>query len=82
MTLSIIKLSIFTFLISFNSSAEISNKLKISAEENVYICNGPSSKVYHRSENCKGLNRCSSQIVKVSLSTAQSKGRRACRIEY
>lgn len=55
---------------------------RVSAENYVYLCNGPSSKVYHRTENCKGLNRCSTQITKVSLSTAQSKGRRACRIEY
>lgn len=82
MTFSIIKLSIFTILISFNSSQFFSNKLRISAEENVYLCNGPSSKVYHRSENCKGLNRCSTQILKVSLSTARNKGRKACRIEY
>lgn len=55
---------------------------RVTTEDFVYLCNGPSSKVYHRSEGCKGLNRCSTQIAKVSLSTAKSKGRRACRIEY
>ncbi len=64
------------------SSSSMAGTKRITAEDNVYLCNGPSSKVYHRSNNCKGLSNCSTQIAKVSLSTAQSKGRRACRIEY
>ncbi len=75
-------LSLFTLLLFSISSSANAGKKSISAEEYVYICNGPSSKVYHRSESCKGLNRCSTQIAKVSLSSAKSKGRRACKIEY
>jgi len=76
-------LSLITFLITFSISSPIlAGTKKLTAEGYVYLCNGPSSKVYHRFESCKGLNRCSTQIVKVSLSAAQSKGRRACRIEY
>ena len=52
------------------------------SDNGVYICNGPNSKVYHRSSTCKGLNRCSTQVSKVSISIAASKGRRACKIEF
>ena len=51
-------------------------------EDAVYICNGPNSKVYHKSSSCKGLNRCSTQILKVTQSVANGKGRRACKIEF
>ena len=54
----------------------------IVSDNGVYICNGPNSKVYRRSSTCKGLNRCSTQITKLTLSSATSKGRRACKIEY
>ena len=65
-------------LISFNSKL-----FAINAPDNgVYICNGPNSKVYHRSNTCKGLNRCSTQIIKSTLLSATAKGRRACKIEY
>ena len=33
----------------------------------VYICTGPKSKTYHKYDDCKGLERCSKDIVKVSL---------------
>lgn len=81
--MSLIKnLSLLAFLSFSISSPLFARTKRVIIEDNVYLCNGPSSKVYHRSESCKGLNRCSTQIAKVSLSTAKSKGRRACRIEY
>jgi hypothetical protein len=36
----------------------------------VYICKGPSSKKYHRTETCRGLSNCSTKIYKVSLKEA------------
>lgn len=48
----------------------------------VYICNGPNSKVYHRSSSCKGLSRCSTEIQKTTIQIALNKGRRECRMEY
>jgi hypothetical protein len=75
-------LALFTLLLFSISSSANAGTTRITAEDNVYLCNGPSSKVYHRSGTCKGLSKCSTQIAKVSLSTAQGKGRRACKIEY
>jgi hypothetical protein len=48
----------------------------------VYVCTGPYAKVYHSSPDCRGLNRCSGNIKKVSLKHAQQMGRRACEICY
>ncbi len=48
----------------------------------VYICQGPRSKVYHRSQNCKGLSNCSTSLKEITVSEAEDMGRRACRIEY
>jgi hypothetical protein len=51
-------------------------------ETYVYICQGPHSKVYHRSQNCKGLSNCSTELKEITVQEAQNMGRRACRIEY
>lgn len=43
----------------------------------VYECKEPKSKVYHTTPNCKGLNRCSTKVVKVQKNSTK---RRACKI--
>ena len=48
----------------------------------VYLCEGPYSKVYHKSPDCRGLSHCSTKVVKVTLDEAIKQGRRACKIEY
>ena len=51
-------------------------------ESGVFICKGPSSKVYHKSDRYKGLSKCSTEIYNVSIEEAKKLGRRACKIEY
>ena len=51
-------------------------------QSDVYICKGPSSKVYHKTERCKGLTNCSTQIYKITEDEAKKMGRRQCKIEY
>lgn len=46
----------------------------------VYICTGPQAKVYHSKESCRGLNKCSGSIKKVTEVKAKSMGRRRCKI--
>ena len=48
----------------------------------VYVCKGPSSKVYHKTDHCKGLSHCSTQIYKVTEDEAKRMGRRQCKIEF
>lgn len=50
-------------------------------QSEVYICKGNSSKVYHKTENCRGLKFCSSNIEKISEESAIKLGRRKCKIE-
>ena len=51
-------------------------------QSDVYICKGGSSKVYHKSDRCRGLSNCSTVISKVTTDEAKKLGRRACKIEY
>lgn len=44
----------------------------------VYICTGPYSKAYHKTEECRGLRRCSGKIECVSEKTAKEIGRHKC----
>jgi hypothetical protein len=69
------KLIILSFICTLFSSF-------IKFESVVYICKGPSSTVYHKSNNCKGLSRCSTQISKISIEEAKKMSRRSCKIEY
>jgi hypothetical protein len=48
----------------------------------VYICQGPYSKVYHKSQDCRGLSNCSTKILKVTIEEAVKMGRRPCKIEF
>ena len=59
-----------------------SNAVNIEGDGSVYICTGPKAKVYHRTARCSGLNRCSGDIVSVSLEKAKQMGRRACKKCY
>jgi len=58
------------FLLSFQSSSN----------GNVFVCDSTTSYAYHRTENCRGLNRCSHQIIQITESEAQNRGKRACKI--
>ena len=51
-------------------------------ETYVYICTGPSSKKYHSTSKCYGLNSCSKEIKKVTKSYAVEKGRTPCKLCY
>lgn len=48
----------------------------------VYICTGPKAKVYHKTNYCRGLSRCSGSIKKVSEARAKNMKRRRCQICY
>ena len=37
------------------------------ANETVYICTGSKAVVYHKTKDCKGLSKCSDDVISVSL---------------
>lgn len=50
-------------------------------EDSVYICYSNTSYAYHSSTDCRGLNRCTHKIIKVSKKDAVDKyGKRACKL--
>ena len=53
---------------------------KISVEY-VYICKGPYSKKYHLKTSCHGLNNCSTETYKVTLTDAKKLNRTLCGFE-
>ena len=64
----------------YNNNARLNTNVK-SESDIVYICTGPKAKVYHKYKDCKGLNRCSGDVISVTLEKAK-KTRRACKICY
>lgn len=63
-------------------TTQVSTKKTQQNVEYVYICNGPSSKKYHKTSNCRGLSNCSTAKQKLSKADAVKKGRTACKICY
>ena len=49
----------------------------------VYICNSEGSVAYHSTTDCKGLNKCTHEVLTVTLDDAVDKyKRRACKLCY
>ena len=46
----------------------------------VYICTGGSATKYHSTPNCRGLNLCKGDVIKISIGDARNQGRTACKI--
>lgn len=70
-------------LVAFSTSyKQKANSNNVHGEPIVYVCTGPTASTYHKSNRCSGLNRCSGEIVPVSLSKAKQMGRRPCKKCY
>ena len=69
-----------TVIISFVASLMLAASAP-KTDTTVYICNGKSSTKYHYTEDCRGLNNCSTAIEKTTLKAAQNKGRTLCGFE-
>lgn len=65
---------VFPFTITTESDTQDTN------DRMVYICTGKSSKRYHATPKCKGLDNCRGEIVKVTVQKAKSMGRTPCRL--
>ena len=74
-------LSFCMLLISLDAitSNQITKNVKKEVSEStVYVCTGPSSKKYHFTKSCRGLSRCSKDIVKVTIGKAKEMKRTLC----
>lgn len=61
------------------SRTEAAESGSLEDDEVVYICTGPKAKVYHATEDCRGLERCSGEVKAVPKTSTR---RRPCRICY
>ncbi len=57
-------------------------EVEATSDEEVYICTGPSSKRYHKTSDCMGLNSCSADIRCVTIGYAEELGRTPCKRCY
>lgn len=77
------KIGLFFMIVMLVSSVSCEkNSDEQSSTRFVYICTGGSATKYHSRKTCKGLGNCKGEISAVSLSTATSQGRTACKICY
>lgn len=52
-------------------------------EAEVYICNSKTTKIYHRTDKCRGLNHCTHVVTAVTKKEAENThDRSACQICY
>lgn len=49
-----------------------------SAVDYVYICDSKSAKKYHYKKDCRGLNACKAEVVKVTLADAKKSKKTLC----
>lgn len=74
-------LSILFFACLFCSCTNKNTKAKIKTNS-VYICTGPKATKYHKTDKCRGLNRCSGSIEQLLISNAKAKGYSPCKTCY
>jgi hypothetical protein len=72
---------ITSFIGFISSSNHLATTTVFQKEDSVYVCMGKYAKVYHSTQNCRGLRNCKGGVIKVSYDYATKKlGRRACEI--
>ena len=64
-----------------SASPEI-NINKYKQQPGVYICESKSAYAYHPDRGCSGLNRCTHNIIVISIKEAKQRGYRACQKCY
>lgn len=63
-----IYLTVIAFTFGFTSSNQ----------SNVYLCDSDSAKKYHLKKDCRGLNACDHEIIRITLTEAKQKGKTLC----
>ena len=65
------------------ASGRPANAPAIRPASDVYVCDSKTSVAYHADKDCRGLNRCTHTIIKISQTDAINKyGKRKCKICY
>lgn len=56
--------------------------LSCNESDKVYLCNGPQSKAYRKTNRCQGLQKSSMDIEATNIATAKVKYQRECEYCY
>lgn len=73
--------ALFMILLTTPSCGRSHYQEKHEADPNcVYVCTGKSSKRYHSVEDCKGLSKCNSYIVEMTIEEAEDEGKTPCKM--
>lgn len=62
--------------------SQIVNVSAAKESSKVFICTGGSSKRYHKTRSCHGLNNCKGTIKEVTIGYAKDLGKTPCKICY
>lgn len=64
------------------ASGEVANVMKVaqSGGGDYFVCNSSGSVAYHINGQCKGLAKCTHEVVKMSAQNAEAKGKHSCRM--
>ena len=67
-----------------NNAGSASHKdcIDVTHGESVYICTSSKATKYHRTQYCRGLSRCNSQIQMMTQEQAENRGMTPCKICY
>jgi uncharacterized protein YgiM (DUF1202 family) len=72
-----------TYTYTYTTTVRAANTSTTRNVVSVYICDSKSAYAYHNSTSCRGLNRCTHGVYKVTkLEAIESYGRQACKICY
>lgn len=78
------KIILLSFLLLlFTEPLSLAHKGKDSTQKKtvvVYICDSKTAYAYHTSNSCRGLNRCTHAIVKMTETEARSNRRTPCKV--
>jgi hypothetical protein len=61
----------------YNSKRKAKNK-----ETYVFVCKSPTAHAYHKTQNCKGLSKCTHNIVRITEIEAKKQEYNPCKLCY
>lgn len=53
-----------------------------SADTYVYVCDSETSTSFHSNKDCRGLQKCTHEIIVITAKDAEKMGKRPCKICY
>lgn len=75
-------LSIALLIAGISGIMSVDAKYYDASASEVYVCTGKYAKKYHNDYECKGLQKCSAEIITLTVEEAEKRGYTKCKICY